>query len=148
MTPTVSISARAANTSGIRRLMMVALVFAGTLLLSNIPATPDRLHAYLSSAPLAIAGVAYAILQLRAGVRGGTLYKRLLLAATFVIWAADQMLPPGRLATLIGDVVIAAYVLDLFWLSQEQVSAINSTSDSGDRSTPNPNPQSRRLSGI
>ena len=128
--------------------MIVALASAGILLLSDVPATPYRLHAYLSSAPLAIAGIGYAILQLRGGARGGTLYKRLLLAATFVIWAVDQLLPSGRLATLIGDVVIAAYVLDLFWLSQEQVSAINSTSDSGDRSTPNPNPQSRRLSGI
>jgi hypothetical protein len=123
--------------------MMVALACAGILLLSNIASTPDRLHAYLSSAPLAIAGIGYAILQLRAGARGGTLYKRLLLAATFVIWAVDQLLPSGRLATLIGDVVIAAYVLDLFWLSQEQVSAIKGLGDS-----PNPNPQSRRLSGI
>jgi hypothetical protein len=55
------------------------------------------------------------------------LYKRLLLAATFVIWAVDQLLPPGRLATLIGDMVIAAYVLDLFWLSQEQASAVDSS---------------------
>ena len=115
--------------------MMVALAFAGILLLSNVPSTPDRLHAYLSSAPLAIAGIGYAILQLRLGARGGTLYKRLLLAGTFLAWAVDQLLPSGRLATLLGDVVIAAYVLDLFWLSQEQVSAANSTSDSGDRST-------------
>jgi len=123
--------------------MIVALACAGILLLSNVPATPDRLHAYLSSAPLAIAGIGYAILQLRAGARGGTLYKRLLLAATFVIWAVDQLLPTGRLATLIGDVVIAAYVLDLFWLSQEQLSAMKGLGDSQ-----NPNPQSRRLPGI
>ncbi len=122
---------------------MVALAFAGILLLSNVHSTPDRLHAYLSSAPLAIAGIGYAILQLRSGARGGTLHKRLLLAATFVIWAVDQLLPSGRLATLIGDVVIAAYVLDLFWLSQEQVAAIKGIGDS-----PNANPQSRRLSGI
>jgi hypothetical protein len=134
MTPTVNTPARPANMAGVRSLMMVALAFAGILLLSNVPSTPDRLHAYLSSAPLAIAGIGYAILQLRAGVRGGTLYKRLLLAATFVIWAVDQLLPPGRLATLIGDVVIGAYVLDLFWLSQEQVLAVNTSSDSDDRS--------------
>jgi hypothetical protein len=115
--------------------MIIAVAFAGILLLSNIPVTPDRLHAYLSSAPLAIAGIGYAILQLRAGARRAALYKRLLLAATFVIWAVDQLLPSGRLATLIGDVVIAAYVLDLFWLSQEQATAVNSTSDSEDRST-------------
>jgi hypothetical protein len=128
MTPTANTSARVANTTGVRRLMMIALAFAGILLLSNFPLISNRLHAYLSSVPLAIAGMGYAILQLREGPSRGTLYKRLLLAATFVIWAVDQLLPSGRLATLIGDVVIAAYVLDLFWLSQEQVSAVNSTS--------------------
>jgi hypothetical protein len=123
------------NTTAVRRLMIIAVAFAGILLLSNVLLAPDRLHAYLSSAPLAIAGIGYAILQLRAGVPSGTLYKRLLLAATFVIWAVDQLLPSGRLSTLIGDVVIAAYVLDLFWLSQEQVSAIDSSTDSDHRST-------------
>jgi hypothetical protein len=107
--------------------MMIALAFAGILLLSNVPFISDKLHAYLSSVPLAIAGIGYAILQLRVGPPRGTLYKRLLLAATFVIWAVDQLLPPGRLATLIGDMVIAAYVLDLFWLSQEQASAVDSS---------------------
>jgi hypothetical protein len=133
MTPTVNTSARVANTAGVRSLMMIALAFAGILLLSNVPLIPDKLHAYLSSVPLAMAGIGYAILQLRQRSPRGTLYKRLLLAATFVIWAVDQLLPSGRLATLIGDVVIAAYVLDLFWLSQEQASAVNSTSDSRGR---------------
>jgi hypothetical protein len=49
----------------------------------------------------------------------GTLLKRLLLAGTFVTWAVDQLLPAGQLATFIGDVVITAYVLDLYWLIQE-----------------------------
>jgi hypothetical protein len=109
--------------------MVLALALAGLLLLSNVPWISNTLHSYLSAVPLALAGIGYAILQLRAGPPRGTLFKRLLLAATFVIWAVDQLLPPGRLATLIGDLVIAAYVLDLFWLSQEQTSAIKSTSD-------------------
>jgi hypothetical protein len=58
-----------------------------------------------------------------------TLVKRLLLAATFIIWAIDQLIDSGKLATLIGDVVVAAYVLDLYWLIQEQISAVNSPSD-------------------
>ena len=116
--------------AGVRSLMMLALAFAAILLLSNLPLISNRLHPYLSSVPLAVAGLGYAILQLRAGPPRGTLFKRLLLAATFVIWAVDQLLPSGRLATLIGDVVIAAYVLDLFWLSQEQTSVARSTPDS------------------
>jgi hypothetical protein len=129
-TPTVK-TQRVVNTAGVRSLMLVALAFAGILLLSNVPVVSDKLHAYLSSVPLAVAGAGYAILQLRTGPPRGTLLKRLLLAATFVFWAVDQLLPAGRLATLIGDAVIAAYVLDLFWLSQEQASAVKSTSDSG-----------------
>lgn len=115
-------------------MMITALACAGILLLSNVHFISERLHAYLSSVPLALAGMGYAILQLRAGPPRGTLFKRLLLAATFIIWAVDQLLPSGRLATVIGDAVIAAYVLDLFWLSQEQASAVHSTSDSGRRS--------------
>ena len=134
-TPTLKTLTRVPNTAGVRSLMVIALAFAGLLLLSNLPLISDRLHVYLSSVPLALAGIGYAILQLHAAPPRATLYKRLLLAATFVIWAVAQLLPSGRLATLIGDVVIAAYVLDLFWLSQEQVSAINSASGSGDPST-------------
>ena len=128
-TPALKTLTRAPNTVGVRSLMVLALALAGLLLLSNVPWISNTLHSYLSAVPLALAGIGYAILQLRAGPPRGTLFKRLLLAATFVIWAVDQLLPPGRLATLIGDLVIAAYVLDLFWLSQEQTSAIKSTSD-------------------
>ena len=105
--------------------MICALIFAGSLLISNLSSTSVRLHAYLSSLPLAIAGIGYAILQLRVRPPRGMLLKRLLLAATFVIWAVDQLLPAGRVATVVGDVVIAAYVLDLYWLSQEQMAAVN-----------------------
>jgi len=128
-TPALKTLTQAPNTVGVRSLMVLALALAGLLLLSNVPWISNTLHSYLSAVPLALAGIGYAILQLRAGPPRGTLFKRLLLAATFVIWAVDQLLPPGRLATLIGDLVIAAYVLDLFWLSQEQTSAIKSTSD-------------------
>jgi hypothetical protein len=134
-TPTLKTVTRIPIAPGVRRLMAIALAFAALLLLSNLPLISNTLHSYLSSVPLALAGIAYAILQLRAGPPRGTLFKRLLLAATFVVWALDQLLPSGRLATLIGDMVIAAYVLDLYWITQEQVAAINSTSESDNRST-------------
>jgi hypothetical protein len=135
ITTPVKAFARVKKTALVRALMMIALALAGILLLSNLPFIPARLHGYLSSVPLAMAGIGYAILQLRVRPPVGTLLKRLLLAATFVIWAVDQLMPSGWLATFIGDVVIAAYVLDLYWLIQEQVSTVNSTSDSDDRST-------------
>jgi hypothetical protein len=40
-----------------------------------------------------------------------------------LLWAVDQVLPPGRIAMLIGDLVVSAYVLDLYWLIQEQEAA-------------------------
>ena len=97
-----------------------ALLFSGLLLLSNLHFPPTRAHAWLSSLPLALAGAAYAILQIYLKPNRRTLLKRLLLAGTFILWAADQLLPSGRLATAIGDTVVSAYVLDLFWITQEQ----------------------------
>ena len=106
--------------------MTTALALGGALLLSDLLPISDKAHGYVSSLPLAIAGFGYAILQLRLAPPRGLLLKRLMLAATFVLWAVDQLLPAGRLATAIGDVVIVAYVLDLFWLTQEQASAVTS----------------------
>jgi hypothetical protein len=101
-------------------LTMCALVCAALLLVSNVQSIPANTHAWLSSLPLALAGVAYALLQIRLRPDRETLAKRWLLAASFILWAVDQLLPPGRIATLIGDAVISAYVLDLFWIIQEQ----------------------------
>jgi hypothetical protein len=125
ITPTVKTPARVASTGVARGLLTIALAFAAILLLSNLPFLSSRWHAYLTSVPLAIAGAGYAILQFRVRPPRGMLLKRLLLAATFVLWAVDQLLPAGSFATWIGDAVIAAYVLDLYWLTQEQVAAVN-----------------------
>jgi hypothetical protein len=97
-----------------------AMLGAALLLLSNLLATSARIHVWLTAVPLALAGVAYAVLQIRLKPERGTLLKRLLLAATFVLWAIDQFLPSGRVATIVGDLVVAAYVVDLFWIIQEQ----------------------------
>ena len=105
---------------GFRILPAISVALAGILLVSNLPFVPGGMHGYLSAAPLALAGVGYAVLQIRAQPALRTLLKRLMLGATFVLWAVDQMLPSGRMATVISDVVVAAYVLDLYWLMQEQ----------------------------
>jgi hypothetical protein len=97
-----------------------ALFCPVVLLFSNLQFTFRGRHGWLSSLPLALAGVAYAILQIQLKPSRPTLLKRLLLAAAFIFWAIDQLLYAGRMATLIGDAVISAYVLDLFWMSQEQ----------------------------
>jgi hypothetical protein len=104
----------------VRFLSKCALLFSVLLLLSNLQDTSTRAHAWLSSIPLALAGVAYVALQIRLRPSGGTLAKRLLLAASFILWAIDQLLPSGRLAMFIGDIVVSAYVVDLFWIIGEQ----------------------------
>jgi hypothetical protein len=123
---------RTKKTAWARSVLIIALVFAGMLLALDTSLAPAGLHAPLSSLPLAMAGIGYAVFQLYIRPPRGALLKRLFLAATFLVWAVDQLLPPGRLAVFIGDAVIAAYVLDLYWLIQEQTTAGSSPSDSGD----------------
>jgi len=107
--------------TGFRVLPLLSVLLAVTLLVSNLPFVPGSMHLYLSALPLALAGAGYAVLQIYVRPATSTLLKRLLLAATFLAWAIDQLLPPGRPATILGDLVIAAYVLDLYWLAQEQM---------------------------
>ena len=99
---------------------------AGVLVIGN-QFVPAELHAYLSSFPLALAGLGYILLQVHLKPPRGTLLKRLVLAAAFLLWAAVQFLSPGRVSVFLGDVVIAAYVVDLFWIMQDQQRALPST---------------------
>jgi hypothetical protein len=100
-------------------LAKLALLAAGVLLCAGPLVAPD-MHARLSSLPLALAGIGYALLQIQSKPPLQTLLKRLLLAAAFILWAVDQLLPAGRMATFIGDMVIAAYVADVFWMIRDQ----------------------------
>jgi hypothetical protein len=111
------------NKTAVGFLAKCSLLFSVVLLLSNAGSIPDRMHAGLGSLPLALAGVAYVVLQLRLRPGRRVLFRRLLLAATFLLWAIDQVLPQGRIAMFLGDVVVSAYVLDLYWMIQEQESA-------------------------
>jgi hypothetical protein len=97
----------------------LSLLAAGVLLLAN-QFVPAQMHGWLSSLPLLLAGLGYALLQLRPGASRRTVLKRLLLAAAFVGWGIDQVLPSGRIAIFLGDTVIAAYVVDLYWMSADQ----------------------------
>ncbi len=105
----------------VRLLSTCALLCSALLLLSNLQFLPAWTHAWQAvHSPLALAGAAYALPQIRLRPNRRTLFKRLLLAGTFLLWAIDQLLPPGRFAMVLGDIVVAAYVLDLFWIIQEQ----------------------------
>jgi len=107
----------------VRALIGLALCSALVLLVASIRGIPEQTHGYLSSLPLALAGFGYALLQIALRPARATLLKRLLLAATFVGWAVDQLLPAGPVAVFVGDMVIGAYVLDLYWVAQDQIKA-------------------------
>ena len=73
--------------------------------------------------PLLFAGCGYAVLQRQLSLDRTILLRRLVLAAAFVGWAAADMLPEGRMATFLGDLVIFAFVLDVFWMIRDQINA-------------------------
>ena len=108
------------NSSIVELLAKCAILCSALLLLSNLRSNSTLGHDWLSSLPLALIGVAYVVLQIRLKPNRRTLMRRLLLAGTFILWAIDQLLPSGRLAMVIGDAVVAAYVLDLYWMIEEQ----------------------------
>jgi hypothetical protein len=97
-------------------LAWLSLIAAAVLLAAN-QFVPPEIHGWLSSLPLLSAGIGYALLQIRLNPPRGVLLKRLLLAGAFIGWGIDQLLPPGRASLFLGDAVIAAYVLDLFWIA-------------------------------
>lgn len=96
-----------------------SLLAAGVLLAVNLFVVGEA-HAWFSSLPLALAGLGYSLLQIGLKPTARVLLKRLVLAAAFLLWALVQMLPSGRLAVFLGDAVIAAYVLDLYWMMRDQ----------------------------
>lgn len=100
-------------------LAKLSLVAAVVLLAAN-PFVPAHTHAWISSLPLALAGLGYTLLQFRLRPSRHIFLRRLLLGAAFLLWAVVQLLPAGRLEVFLGDAVIAAYVLDLFWMMRDQ----------------------------
>ncbi len=100
-------------------LARVSLVAAAVLLIGN-QFVSAGVHGWLSALPLLLGGAAFALLQLRLRPPRVTLLKRLLLAGAFIGWGVDELLPAGRIALFLGDAVIAAYVLDLFWMFGDQ----------------------------
>jgi hypothetical protein len=112
-----------------RILAVVALLASGVLLLRDaapklaafvkfVIAMAPRAwallgHAPLSAMPLLLVGASYIALQGLLRPAPIELVKRLLLGSAFLLWGIVQLMPPSVLATDLGDLVIALYVLDL-----------------------------------
>jgi hypothetical protein len=118
-------------------LTLAALLASATLLLSDaapklralvkfVVAMAPRVwsllgHAPLSAMPLLLAGASYIALQGLLRPPPIELVKRLLLGSAFLLWGIVQLMPPSALATDLGDLVIASYVLDLGIIIQAEL---------------------------
>jgi hypothetical protein len=104
-----------------RRWIPVALgviTLAGVVVLFAWDAAPGmfpaRAHDFLAAFPLTMIAVAYLGYQAAHRPARGELLKAILLAIAFLFWAANQLWPDLREATLFNDIAIALFVLDVF----------------------------------
>ncbi len=78
-------------------------------------------HAPVSAVPLLLIGLASLSFQLVIRPKLLAFLKSLLVSSAFILWGVDQLLPAGRVATMLGDVVIVLYIVDLGWLMIHQL---------------------------
>jgi hypothetical protein len=81
---------------------------------ANPRAFPARAHDLLGAVPLALIAFTYLLYQAVRRPRPAELLKAMLLAAAFLLWAANQFRPQASAATLFNDLAIALFVLDVF----------------------------------
>jgi hypothetical protein len=88
---------------------------AALLLWDAIPGLfPARAHDYLSAFALGIIAVAWLVWQIVRRPAPMEFVKAALLASAFLFWAANQLWPNLKQATLFNDIAVALFVLDVF----------------------------------
>ena len=95
---------------------LITVISSGILLVWDAQpgAFPPRTHDYLASFALAFIAVAWMCWQAARRVRMSEGLKTILLALAFLFWAANQLWPNIRQATLFNDIAVALFVLDIF----------------------------------
>jgi hypothetical protein len=98
-------------------LVVVAVVSSIVLLASDsdILGGLNRWAAPISAAPLLAVGLALLIFLPTIRPGWAELLKSALLATTFLLWGAVQLMPPTMLSRRLGNLVIALYVIELAW---------------------------------
>lgn len=98
--------------------VVLALASATFLLIfdASLPFLQPLEHAPVSAAPLLLIGLASLCFQLMIRPKLLDLLKAFIVSAAFILWGIYQLLPPGRFATTLGDVVIVLFVIDLGWM--------------------------------
>jgi hypothetical protein len=77
---------------------------------------PARAHDLLGALPLALIAVAYLVYQSIRRPGRAELFKAALLAIAFLLWAGNQYWPTASWSTLLNDLAIALFVLDVFFV--------------------------------
>jgi hypothetical protein len=80
---------------------------------------PPRAHDTLSALPLALIALAWLAHRLRRRPSRGELGRAIVLAAAFLFWAANQFWPDFPQATLLNDLAVALFVIDV-WLTMAE----------------------------
>ena len=75
---------------------------------------PARAHDFLAAFPLALIAIAYLFYLGARRPAPAEIVKAILLAAAFLLWAANQFWPDLPPTTLFNDLAIALFVLDVF----------------------------------
>jgi hypothetical protein len=75
---------------------------------------PARAHDVLAAFPLALIALAYLVYQSAHRPAPMEVLKAVLLSVAFLLWAANQFWPDLPQATLLNDLAIALFVLDVF----------------------------------
>src|SRR5579884_936852 len=75
---------------------------------------PSGAHDVLGATPLILIAVAYLIYQSVRRPGPAELFKAVLLSVAFLLWAGNQLWPNSAQATLMNDVAIGLFVLDVF----------------------------------
>ena len=97
---------------------VVTLVSVSVLLVWDIRPQlfPVRAHNLLGALPLALIAVAYLTYQSVRRPGAAEIFKAVLLAIAFLLWAANQFWPEAGRATLYNDLAITLFVLDVFFV--------------------------------
>ena len=97
-------------------LCVVTLISVGVLLVWDLVPElfPANAHDILAALPLAMIACACLVYEAVRRPSRSELIKAILLAGAFLFWAANQLWPTLRQATLFNDVAIGLFVFDVF----------------------------------
>jgi hypothetical protein len=99
-------------------LLVGALALASVAILLIWDAAPNRFpsHAHDALGALPLALIALACVAHRASLRPtpAEIVKAIILAVAFLAWSANQLWPESPHATLLNDIAVALFVLDVY----------------------------------